>query len=339
MDLEASLTTLRTASVLFTGVLGILGALGKFRRKDGRLNKWGYATIGFILISTVISILTTLMEAKKEKTEALGQLARMEGLLNELTRVGQPITQLEVTFWVELPNTTNAVQEYITELDKAIDSRKVELRSLFPKTKDLRVAAVGLNDELLDVDVRQESTYWPKDHKKIIGDIARTFRFMIYIRKHPIKPELFRPLISTNPGFSDWIVMSIPLKSENRISMNVRDKKLYIAGSGEYEKALWKANGKITSIKDLYGSQLFLLPPNTFDLELPARLKSLENPLGKTIIRSMKIKTILLKFSSGREIWIDGDKFTKSKYEGGAPIFSIVLPSNENELLDLASKE
>src|SRR5262245_46076528 len=102
MDLDAPVTTLKTLSVIVTGVLGILGVLGKFKRKDGSVNNWGYASMSLILISVIVSSSTTLLEAQKGKEQTLDQLSRMEGLLKEISRVGQPITHLKVTYWAEL---------------------------------------------------------------------------------------------------------------------------------------------------------------------------------------------------------------------------------------------
>jgi hypothetical protein len=61
---------------------------------------------------------------------------------------------------------------------------------------------------------------------------------------------------------------------------------LPITGSTEYEK-WWYTNGKITSIQDLYGSQLLLLPSDSSDFELPEKLNAQlpedfkEDPLKK----------------------------------------------------------
>jgi hypothetical protein len=139
MDFGILLTTLKTLSVMVAGLLWILGLLGNFRGKDGKLKKWGYAALCFIMISTAVSILTTLIEARKEQADALEQLSRMEGLLQELYRVGQPITQLEISFGVELPTTDKAVSGYIEELKQAIVSRKKDRQRLFPRTQGLRV--------------------------------------------------------------------------------------------------------------------------------------------------------------------------------------------------------
>ncbi len=339
MDFETSLTILRTLSIIVAGVLGIIGLLGKFRKKNGKLNKWGHGAIFVIAISTVISISTTIIEGKKEKAETVEQLSRMEGLLQQLNRVGHPITELEVTFWVELSTADKIVEKYIEELDQVIGFNRKSLQAVFPKVEGLDLAATDQNGDFLAVHVNQKSPFWPKGDKKIIGDIARTFGFAIYIRRDPINPELFHPMISIGPNYSDWIAYGVLLQTNNVISMNYRDKKVYIFGSQHYDKKFWKTNGKIMSIPDLYGAQLFLLPPHTFDHTIPEKYKAFVNPSIRPLIGLMNVKTVALKFSSGHEIWIDGAKLSKTKFRGGYPVFSITLPKNEKELLALASHE
>jgi hypothetical protein len=336
MDYEVSLTVLRTLSIIVAGLLGILGLLGNFTRKDGKLNKWGHGAICAIGISTLIAISTTVIEAKKEKTEAAGQLSRMEGLLKELYRVGQPITELTITYWVELPTANKTVEKYIAELDQAIASKRKDLEQSFPKTEGLHVSARDQHGEFITVNVSQKSPFWPKDDKKVIGDVARMFGFTIYIRKEPIRPELFNPVLSTSQEHADWIALFVPLKTDNTISLDYKEKKVTIFGSYEYDKRWWKTNARIRSIPDLYGTQLFMLPPAPFHVTTLKGSKPYDNSSVKPLIDSLTIKTTVLRFSSGHEIWIDGANFKKTEYRDGNAVFSIILPSNEKELLGLA---
>jgi hypothetical protein len=262
-------------------------------------------------------------------------------VLREISRVRQPITQLRVGFWVELSRENKVVEEYLTEIDQIVGSNLKKLETVPEKVKGLSVSGLGPDGEgIEEIEIDQNSPYWPNKKKSMLGYTAMSFGFTVYIRKDPIDPVLFDPLISTRPGYSDWIAMHIPYpynkKNTFALNYNYKAKTIVLRGFTHYPERLL-TNGEITSLQDLYGAQMFLDPLHSSD-----SVGEKENPLPREIVRSMKLRTLVFEFSSGRSIWIDGARLTKSKYKGGAggsPVFSIIFPNDEKELLSLASKE
>ena len=153
---------------------------------------------------------------------------------------------------------------------------------------------------------------------------------------------MFIPMISTDPGYSDFIASNFLDNRPNRLDYNYRDKKLSIMGSHEFAPVVWKKNGNISSIIDLNGAQIFLLPNYSTDAEVRDRYsKVLNKELVKKqreLAKAVNIKTILLSFASGHELWIDGTNIKKSAYRDGYPIFSIILPKDNEGFLTLQEK-
>lgn len=84
------------------------------------------------------------------------------------------------------------------------------------------------------------------------------------------------------------------------------------------------------------------MPPYSTDHELVYRYSQiLSNELIKKqseLSRAVNIRTIMFSFAEGHEIWIDGIHLKKSSYLGGYPVFSIILPKDNEGLLNLQEK-
>jgi hypothetical protein len=168
--------------------------------------------------------------------------------------------------------------------------------------------------------------------------VALFYSFSLFIKNKSINPEMFDSLISIDPGHLDFIALN-SFNNLNQLEYEYLDKKLLIRGSYEFAPVLWKKNGAVSSIVDLNGAQILLLPENSTDHELKDRYSQV---LSKELIKKQRelskavnIKTILLSFADGHEIWIDGTHIKKSAYRGGYPVFSIILPKDIKEFLTL----
>jgi len=186
------------------------------------------------------------------------------------------------------------------------------------------------------------SKYWPSPEEyEALSSVALFYSFSIYINKNNIEPEMFNSIVSTDPGYSDFIALSVPAVL-NSLDYDYQSKKLFIRGSYEFAPVLWKKSGAISSIVDLYGAQILLLPSNSTDHELLDRYSQV---LPKELIMKQRelssavnIRTIMFSFAEGHEIWIESTHIKKSSYLGGYPVFSIILPKDNEGLLNLQEK-
>jgi hypothetical protein len=111
---------------------------------------------------------------------------------------------------------------------------------------------------------------------------------------------MFDSLISIDPGHLDFIALN-SFNNLNQLEYEYLDKKLLIRGSYEFAPVLWKKNGAVSSIVDLNGAQILLLPENSTDHELKDRYSQV---LSKELIKKQRelskavnIKPILLSFA------------------------------------------
>jgi len=338
MDSDIVIAAIKITSALLGGALGVIGILFNFKRPNNRISRWGIVVLVGIVASAAVGVLGSIVENYKAKSEATQQVARTERMLRELSRAIQPITQLEITYWVRLPSESPKVRDYRAEASREIEARIEGLRrETFVKPNDggTHVTASGLGDEPLIIEIGRKSALWPRGRHSDIAALVGSFKFDVFIRKTPIEEENFEPMIATGGRYADWIAMAVfPDRSD--LNFDRRDGQIEIFGTTEYKKSLWKRNGKIASITDLYGAQLFLVLPK---YELPQGYKKHERPGLAELSRLIDLKTIVLKFSEGRDIWIDGKAFKRVKSAYGDPMFSIILPTDDEGFLRLAPKE
>ena len=140
-------------------------------------------------------------------------------------------------------------------------------------------------------------------------------------------------MFSTEPGYSDFVAMGIV--PENKLQYDYSDKSLRIFGSQQFSPGLWKKNGKISSIADLNGAQIILVPNSASDYKLPDRFSKFTYKEQRELSKAVNIKTIVFSFANGHEIWVDGSHITKSKYQSGFPVFSIIFPESNEKISTL----
>lgn len=344
---------LKISSIIITTSLGILSLFFNFKSDEGNITKGGKLILVTILFSSFISVITTIIEANESKNEAQEQLARTSQVLHEFNRTQTPITQLKITYWLELPKSNIEVQNYIASLDKYITTNMDKILNVEVPIFDevnkkflstgLSAASTDFNGELLSVHIEPFSEYWPSSTgNKNLSSSTIGYSFIIAIRKNKINPEEFNFMISTKEGYSDFISTDF-FNMKNKLDFDYKNKKLFIFGSQEYDPISWYSNGKITSLADLKGSQLFLIPPNSSNTTIEHHWDRYEKIISrdqrnaqKDITKAINIKTIKLSFANGHEIWVDGSHIKKTTYIGGDPVYSLTFPDKKEDFLKLS---
>ncbi len=337
MSFDILIAVFKIAGAAIAGALGIVAVIFEFKNNAGRVNKWGALVIIGIFLSTLLVMFSSIVESQKASVVANERAARTEKLLNQLSRSIQPITKLEITYWIKLPHDEPIVSSYINYITAVVDNYAEELVSVPTITglDGIDASVIGKNDEILTVSIEPNSEFWPTGEHAIIGDLARYFTFSVHIRKDAIEPQDFDSTISVKSGYSDWLAWGLPLGDNNQLDFDTRSGELYIFGTFSYNKKFWKSNGLITSIPDLRGAQLFLIPNHSTNFELPKRYDKFQTRNLKPLTRSLEIRTVMLKFSDGIDYWIDGSMFEKTPFKFGFPAFSITLPETEEEMQKL----
>src|SRR5262249_1704602 len=155
--------------------------------------------------------------------------------------------------------------------------------------------------EALTIDIGRKSPLWPTGADADIGTFVTSFKLDIFIRKNPLPAEQFVPMIATDGNYADWLATAlIPNKSDrNHLTFDRRDGRFVIFGITTFDRRFQQSNGKVASILDLYGAQLFLVPPQ-HEVQLPAEYKKYQRPQLAELNRIVTLKTVHLRFSEGR---------------------------------------
>jgi hypothetical protein len=86
-------TAWKASSIVLTGAFGVLGLLTEFREKDTKtITKWGYFSLGGILISTVLSTVAQLKESSDDAKKSYDLARESDRTLNDIERALFPMT-------------------------------------------------------------------------------------------------------------------------------------------------------------------------------------------------------------------------------------------------------
>jgi hypothetical protein len=217
---------------------------------------------------------------------------------------------------MQIPPENNAAK-YIQRLSAGIESQIDALRKAYPEeVSGLRISSLGLEREALHVEINSASDLWPRQQKNeeaIIGMVASSLTIDVWVRQQPIDPDKFVWM----SGQADFEAHSVN-PDRAILVWNRKASQLYISATAHYDRDLWRLSGKITSLPDLYGSQIFLMP-NRY-----------ENPNeAAALITSLRPRMIFLTFAEGRPIYLPPKKLKKLIYDDTYPVFSITLPKDE----------
>ncbi|MBX9895341.1 MAG: hypothetical protein K2Y09_09200 [Nitrosomonas sp.] len=244
---------LKIFSIFITTVLGILSLFFNFRNDEGRITNPGKLILTIILLSSFTSIITTIIESNESKIEAQEQLAKTTKVLHEFSRTQTPITRAKITYWLELPQSNIEVSNYSRYVDELIASNADQFLDpitsadqLFDKSSNpnLEVNSLDQNGNPISVEIKINSKYWPSPKEyEALSSVALFYSFSMYIKKNNVDPKMFNSMVSTDPGYSDFIALHFS-GAQNSLDYDYLNKKLFIRGSYEFAPALWKKKRK-----------------------------------------------------------------------------------------------
>ncbi|MGJ5066850.1 hypothetical protein [Bradyrhizobium oligotrophicum] len=323
MDFDSLVGALKVVGAAISGVLGVAGLIFDFKHEGGKLTRAGKLVLTGIIASGLVAVAASSVEIYKAKSESAKQLARTEQLLHELSRAVQPISKLEAGYWVEVRSGNSTIDAYLKRLDREIESRIEQLRKIeIGKDIGLQAISAEWNGNPLTVEISNNSDLWPKDQEAFIALAALTYGYTVFILKEPIEIQKFTGVHGTG-DFSAFGVLT----KDGKLNWDRREKKLYIRSNMVYEKALWNSNGRVTSVVDLMGAQLVLIPPNA--VQLPTQYAQFRNKELEELQQEAHLKTIVFTVADGRDIWLSGKSFKESKMPDGRTVLSLVLPTDE----------
>jgi hypothetical protein len=324
MDPDVALAVLKVSSVLIGMALGVAGLLANYRDRYGKLTGAGRAVLIGMILSGCVGVVTTGIESYKAHASAIVQAKRTDALLLEMSRSILQIRKLEVRFWIDVPAATEGAAKYIARLQAGISNRLPDLQLDQPsdRIKGLDPWARSYQGGVLIVRISRDSDLWPtKDEVPFLH--PDWFSIGISMMRQPV--DVNQPRFAEDLDF-----YALAAKSEVSLDWDLERERLTINGTTDFDKRLWRSNGKISSIVDLRGSQIRISPPSPlFRLDERNRYPP-ENDETK-LLRALNLRVINFDFGDGRRIWAGRKLISKHRTSDSLSVFSIVFPRDEAE--------
>jgi len=337
MDTALLIEAAKVASTFTTAALGVAAVLFDYYDDEERLTRWGYCVLFGIGLSATTGILATVFEAQKSKAESFAQLTRNEAILKELERTIQPIAELQLRYWLEIPPGIPAVNSYIKRVSEGVEARKTLLSTaLLPKTKSdspltkgLDAWSVEADGQILEIEITKDSDLWPHmdgAEATILGAMMSP-TLSLFILKNPVDTTTYQPVLGGGRADFDAVDL-LPKRAD--LNWDLKRRRLSLVEDEEFDRRFWHANGKVTSVVDLMGAQLLLVPNGAGEIPFP-ELDSVAYRAQAEVRRSFKFRNLMVEVGQGRKLQIPVSKIAKSTLKNGDPVFVVNFPSKESD--------
>ena len=331
---------------VLSGFLGVLGVLNVFKKVNGRLTGWGWLAITMIFLSTIGGVVLAKKEKSDDEREKEKLQQQLNNILTDIAKVKRPLTEVRLSFWSTLPDANYEVQSYKKFIKNQIKHRgKDNIYSFPPKVNhDLSISVLDERGEPHIYDINNKSKFWPGKNYPILSSVAFSYGVNMCVSLKEIKPQDFIPMVGGD-GKMDWCAFSI-FPTSNYIFYDAIKDKIGFITTVTYEKKFTHSNGKVSSVQDLLGSQLFFRLPEAGGAFLKEHLRRSGAP-EKTIMHQSQLssfltgieaESLLLDVGNGQTININGNKLLKYTRRDENVFFYIRLPMKEEELSQLSGQ-
>ena len=324
-------------SILLAGAFGILGLLTKFRKKNGKITKWGSIAVVGTVVSTMVAVVSQELDFRRQAQEqreanekSLKQTEANSALLEQIARAVDPFNSFEVDAWLGVNLDTPELSAYRGRLLSAIDEAVKSAKPLDYNLKNgVRVIARERIDggQILSVSVEPESPAFPNKITEPVAYFLLRYidvSFKFYKNSDPdpinksVEPDLEISLSTADAPSSASLEYDLEAK---QFSIHASDMRA--------EPQFWQNQGNVLGVSDLYKMNLLIALDSIV-------VPSFANPINGKILENrskLSLRTMLIKLPRGRSLWIrqwgDARYYKKSISdldEVSLPYYEVVLP-------------
>jgi hypothetical protein len=261
--------------------------------------------IAAAILTLAVTVSTSMFEANKARKDTAEQAAKTERILSEINRGLRPITRLVVTFNVEFPALDPLETKYRARLERIARERFNQPQNAIPQIPGVTVIGQA---PALSFQIARKSDLWPQGGEaSALRQLVGVFTSSVEFLRKPVSDEEAKKIEGSDFGA---IAFS---EDETTLTWDAKSKRLFTTIKFTFDPDYWRKNGRITSIIDLRGAQIFLLPPQA------------GNSLAGT-----KIDYVRFVLGDGEDISLRGDQLKVSSY-GSSQYFMAVFPSEEED--------
>ncbi|MBN3818577.1 hypothetical protein G3N57_19045 [Paraburkholderia sp. Se-20369] len=353
--MDSFLFTLKLLGFGIAGCLGVFGTLHDYRDKTtGRLTRWGKFAIFGLIVSSGIAVIAQIVEetlkdrsTKEAALQAAASAARSEAVVQDLARVLQPLHIERIHIHaLSIPLVDGRFKQLREKVDANAASyrrRYEEARISFRKngTSSISAACDKRTNRCspLDVEIDASSPIFPRSGLE--SAVFRVSSVLIAFYKTPIDPSRFEKLIFGGPDEPDlsFNFGDITGREPLSLSKEVATGSYKLTGAFSSSFLNRDSTGRILSVPDLAGSQLFIrLPENAVpDSMVGQAIGGISLPKVAQIKRSdvlqyqrqFELGTVSLQLGS-RTMWIPKAAWHKHA-TATAVYWEYIIPGNPFE--------
>jgi hypothetical protein len=326
--MEGFLFTVKLVGLTIASCLGVFGIMHDYRDKvTGRLTRFGRMAIAGLILSALGAIVAQTVEeslkdksAKEAALQAAASAARSERVVNDLSRVLQPL-RFKSLFISELkiPLDDERFRRLRTNIDSiAADYQRHYKMSKLPSSSKgvsgISVDCTKVSGECSPLSVEIDGTNPAFPKSGLEAAIFRMSSIFVALYRTPISPERFEHYVvgSANEADLSLDFGSIVGPDVLKLSKDLTSGTYNLKGAFSTIQMKRDASGRMVAIPDLAGSQIFLrlpsnaVPDDMVSLNFGVRIpKSAINKLSDVVAFQKRFEMGAVAFDLGeRRMWV-----------------------------------
>ncbi|MEA2414572.1 MAG: hypothetical protein QOI58_1229 [Thermoanaerobaculia bacterium] len=322
---------LKYAGMAVTTCLGVFGLLINFRDKQtDKVTRGGRRLVVGIIVSGMIVVATQMLEDVRSRAER-------EDIIDAMVQGQYPLRDVRLSFWADLPAKDPRLQSFTNRVGiDATNAREQVVRGV------QNVPGVNGWSGLLGrppsmITICQGSQFYPDRQREpfaasifqIVEVTLRFYRSPIPVAAYPVRRYEDPKSAQERPIWPD-LEMTFRTSSDVCMQFDFDRRGVVVWGSNlETEPRSWNSSGRIVSLVNLRGTQLFIeLTP------LPLTFGETKHEPSVTPL----LRSLVLRIGELDGLWLHVDQLTKHSGIDGAPFYEYRFPSTMDEILDLAHK-
>ena len=336
---EFLLALFKFAGIILTGIFGAIGIVVEYKdAKTGQVTIWGRRALIGVIVTSVVAVVSSALEMVAKQREAEKTARQTLNIRSEINRTIHPIEEIKITAWVTIPMEDERLTPYynslVAETKKFVDQLTQDENS--HSNGILRLESHSIkNDGTIDlrtvtVTVEEGSILDPPfDQASLPYFLLQSLDVGLAVYRSAISPDKFRPYVySRLGGDPDLRISASPAQLD--IAHEVGTDLVELIGwDMTARRKFWQVSGKVVSLPDLYGSQVFFWLGRTFNSQDQATNIVLSDLRKKRFLKTVKLRV------SDREFWFREEDLVRHVDKGGHPFWEMRLPSDPQGFTDL----